>query len=110
MRLTKKITYDWLRLKAGTAGARFEARYRRRRATCSGASGLARVLYVLIGVLVMAAGVVMLVAPGPGWATFFLGLGLLGGEFLIIARFMDRLEVRLRAVWRGLRRMGRRAT
>jgi hypothetical protein len=38
--------------------------------------------------------------PGPGWATVFVGLMILGGEFLPAARFLDWLEVQLRRLWR----------
>ena len=44
--------------------------------------------------------------PGPGWGTFFVGLMILAGELLIVARFLDRAEMilrgparRARAVW-----------
>jgi hypothetical protein len=47
-------------------------------------------------------------APGPGLLTFVIGLGMIGGEFLTIARFLDWSEVRLRklahlvgVVWRS---------
>jgi hypothetical protein len=47
-------------------------------------------------------------APGPGLLTFLIGLALIGGEFLTIARFLDWSEVRLRklahlvgVVWRS---------
>jgi hypothetical protein len=38
--------------------------------------------------------------PGPGWATVFVGLMILGGELLPSARFLDWLEVQLRRLWR----------
>jgi hypothetical protein len=34
--------------------------------------------------------------PGPGWGTFFVGLMILAGELLIVARFLDRAEMILR--------------
>jgi hypothetical protein len=34
--------------------------------------------------------------PGPGWGTFFVGLGILSGEVLYVARLLDRTEVKLR--------------
>ena len=40
--------------------------------------------------------------PGPGWVITFLGLGLIAGEFRPVARFMDRAEVKLRALARWL--------
>ncbi len=34
--------------------------------------------------------------PGPGWGTFFVGLMILAGELLIVARLLDRAEIILR--------------
>ena len=34
--------------------------------------------------------------PGPGWGTFVVGLMILAGELLIVARFLDRSEMILR--------------
>ena len=36
------------------------------------------------------------VLPGPGTLTFFLGLGMIAGEFGPVARLLDRAEVRVR--------------
>lgn len=40
-----------------------------------------QILVGIIGVLVIIAGCFMLVFPGPGWATIFLGLAILASEF-----------------------------
>ena len=45
----------------------------------------------------------MVIAPGPGWLAIFLGLGMLGGELLPVARFLDWVEVRLRKLVRWIR-------
>jgi uncharacterized protein (TIGR02611 family) len=45
--------------------------------------------------------------PGPGWFTVFIGLMILGGELLPAARFLDWLEVRLRKLWRLVRKVWR---
>ena len=42
-------------------------------------------------------------APGFGFGTAFIGLALLASEFLFIARFLDKAEVRLRSLGRELR-------
>jgi len=39
--------------------------------------------------------------PGPGFATVFLGLAILAGELLTLARLIDRVEVGLRRVGGG---------
>ena len=63
-----------------------------------------RLFRIVAGFTLLAAGVVMLLTPGPGWLTIFLGLGLLAAEFIWARRLMDRIKrqgVRVRnAVWR----------
>lgn len=51
-----------------------------------------RVFRVLAGFTLLAAGVVMLVTPGPGWLVIFFGLGLLAAEFVWARRLMERLK------------------
>ena len=34
--------------------------------------------------------------PSPGWGTFLVGLVILAGELFILARFLDRAEMKLR--------------
>ena len=52
--------------------------------------------------MVMVEGLTGVAGPRPGWVLTFLGLGLIAGEFLPVARFMDRGEVKLRAAARWL--------
>lgn len=63
-----------------------------------------RLFRIIAGFTLLAAGVVMLVTPGPGWLTIFLGLGLLAAEFIWARRLMERIKhqgERVRnAVWR----------
>jgi hypothetical protein len=51
-----------------------------------------RVFRMVSGFTLLAAGVVMLVTPGPGWLVIFLGLGLLAAEFVWAKRLMDRMR------------------
>ena len=55
------------------------------------ASGIA----IAIGSLLLAP------LPGPGWGTFFVGLGMVAGEVLQVARLLDRAEVILKEALRG---------
>lgn len=48
----------------------------------------------------MVGGVIAVPAPGPGWLIILLGLGVIAGESLLFARWIDRVEV-------GLRRLAR---
>lgn len=63
-----------------------------------------RLFRIIAGFTLLAAGVVMLVTPGPGWVTIFLGLGLLAAEFIWARRLMEHIKhqgERVRnAVWR----------
>ncbi|HZO83449.1 MAG TPA: PGPGW domain-containing protein [Candidatus Binataceae bacterium] len=51
-----------------------------------------RVAAAVIGFTLIAAGVVMLVTPGPGWLAIFLGLSVLGAEFVWARRLLNRLK------------------
>jgi len=51
-----------------------------------------RVFRIVSGFTLLAAGVLMLVTPGPGWLVIFLGLGLLAAEFVWAKRLMDRIK------------------
>ncbi len=51
-----------------------------------------RVFRMVTGFTLLAAGAVMLVTPGPGWLTIFLGLGLLAAEFMWARRLMARIK------------------
>ncbi len=63
-----------------------------------------RVFLIIAGFTLLAAGVVMLVIPGPGILAILLGLGLLAAEFVWARRLMERIKQeggRVRdAVWR----------
>jgi uncharacterized protein (TIGR02611 family) len=47
-----------------------------------------RVLIAVIGGIVLAAGIVMIPYPGPGWAVVFIGLAILASEFLWARRVL----------------------
>jgi len=51
-----------------------------------------RIFRIVAGFTLLAAGVVMLVTPGPGWVAILLGLGLLAAEFVWARRLMDRIK------------------
>ena len=51
-----------------------------------------RIFRIVAGFTLLAAGVVMLVTPGPGWVAILFGLGLLAAEFVWARRLMDRIK------------------
>ena len=98
---------SWRRFKGSKPGHRFQDRYRRRQQSEHGWRDPSRLFYV-VGELVLAVGSLLLgVLPGPGALTFFLGLGMIAGEFRPVARLLDWAEVwarvfakRVGVVWR----------
>jgi hypothetical protein len=92
--LIGKAERSWRHFINTRPGDRFQVRYYRRQQS---APGRLSMLFNLV-----AGGVLVIFstffgwAPGPGLLTFLLGLALIGGEFLPVARFLDWAEVRLR--------------
>ena len=86
----------WRRFKAGKPGHRFRNRYRRNRRSGQGRFALRKVLVIVGGIVIAVASLLLAPLPGPGWGTFLVGLVILAGELLILARFLDRAEMKLR--------------
>jgi uncharacterized protein (TIGR02611 family) len=63
-----------------------------------------RLVVGLVGVAVIALGIVLLPLPGPGWLVVFLGLGILATEFAWAERLLDYAKDRVRAWTRWLGR------
>jgi uncharacterized protein (TIGR02611 family) len=55
-------------------------------------------LVFIIGWIVVLAGVIMLVTPGPGWAGIFLGFAILATEFTSAAKVRDWLVKNLELI------------
>lgn len=51
-----------------------------------------RIAKIVVGFLLIAAGMAMIALPGPGWLTVAAGLAILAGEFLWARRLLDRLK------------------
>ena len=83
-------------LKRSAPGCRFRDRYRRRQQSGRDRSMLRRTCYVAFGVAIALGSLLLAPLPGPGWGTFFVGLGIVAGEVLRVARLLDRGEVKLR--------------
>jgi hypothetical protein len=97
----KNSMEEWRQfLKQSAPGRRFRDRYHRRQQAGRDRSTLRRVCYVAFGVAVMIGSLALAPLPGPGWGTFFVGLGIVAGEVSDVARLMVRGEVRLREALR----------
>ena len=62
-----------------------------------------RVLYLSLGLLIVAVSAVGGLLPGPGWGTAIIGFALIAGEFLPAARLLDWAELQLRHYWQFVR-------
>ncbi len=80
----------------GAPGRRFSALYRLRRQR---RRRWLRLLGVTSGGLLMLIGILLVPTPGPGLLALLLGAGLIASESLAFARALDRLELRLRALF-----------
>src|SRR5918998_758161 len=97
----------WQQFRRGRPGHRFQDRYRRNQQSSSGRFSLRKILNIVGGSAIVLAGVFLLAAPGPGCLVLFVGLGMISGELLPVARSLDRAEVRLRWLARKARNLWR---
>src|SRR5215470_16645165 len=51
-----------------------------------------RAFRIVSGFTLLLAGTIMIITPGPGWLTIFLGLSLLAAEFVWARRLMNRIK------------------
>ncbi|WP_158642294.1 PGPGW domain-containing protein [Actinomadura sp. WAC 06369] len=63
-----------------------------------------KIAVAVAGTVVIAAGIVMLVIPGPGVVVILAGIGLLGTEFPAAKRVSERCYGYLRTAWAKIRR------
>ncbi|MCF7805290.1 MAG: hypothetical protein K9N46_09845 [Candidatus Marinimicrobia bacterium] len=101
----KHIKDDWKKLRQSEPGHRFQDRYERRHSNGSNWKKFWGPVMIGIGLLVVGFGILLLVIPGPGWVTITLGLALIAGESLILAKILDVLELVIRKLL-GKQRMG----
>ena len=97
---------SWRLFKSSKPGDRFQVRYYYRKQR--GPGRLSRILNIVVGSALVIFSAFFGWAPGPGLVTFVIGLAMVGGEFLAVARLLDWAEVRLRTlahlvekVWRS---------
>jgi hypothetical protein len=94
--VVKGLKQKWHDLIKRRPGRRFEERYEQNRE--QGAGG-ARTIKLAAGTLLIAAGIVLLLIPGPGSLLILVGAALLAEESRVVARMLDRGEVAGRKVW-----------
>src|SRR4028118_920482 len=94
--MLENLREDWRRFKGSKSGFRFRDRCRRRQRRGQSGFDFRKALYIVGGLIIAIISLLLAPFPGPGWGTFFVGLMILAGELLIVARFLDRAETRLR--------------
>lgn len=60
-------------------------------------------LVLILGVTIIVVGIILLPLPGPGWVIIFLGLAVLGTEFVFAQRARDYLIANSKQLWQQLR-------
>lgn len=89
--MTVSVRRQWQHFKAAPCGRRFQTRHRMRRSHSSGVTR--KVLICGLGGLIVLAGVVMIVLPGPGMLAIVIGAVLIAEESLFAARMLDRIDL-----------------
>ena len=104
--MVEQIRRHWREFRESKPGQRFEERYRRRR---QGEQRhiVWRIFLITLGAVIALGSLVLAPLPGPGWITILIGLMILGGELLPVARFLDWLEIQLRKLWRLVQKVWR---
>jgi hypothetical protein len=95
-----RMKQSWRRFRSSKPGNRFQDRYRRRQESEHGWKDPRRLFYVVGGLILAVGSLAFGILPGPGMLTFFLGVGMIAGEFGPVARLLDWAEVRARELGR----------
>ena len=101
----KKGWHRWQLFKEIEPGHRFQTRYNnhRQRRERGETWKYGRIFNVAGGLALIAAGFAFVPTPGPSYIIIVIGLWMLAGESLLLARFFDRIEMRLRELGRWIR-------
>jgi hypothetical protein len=101
----KKGWQHWQLFKEIEPGHHFQTRYNnhRQRRERGETSRYGRIFNLAGGPALVVAGFAFLPTPGPSYIIIALGMWMLAGEFLPLARLFDRLEMRLRRLGRGIK-------
>jgi len=92
----QSLKNNWRELADGSPGKRFQTRYEKNQR--DGRSG-GRTLKPVAATLLIAAGIVLLVVPGPGSVLIVLGTALLAEDSSSVARRLDWAETRIRRLF-----------
>jgi hypothetical protein len=101
----KKAIETWRLFKKIERGHRFQTRYHSHRRRCEQGetSQYGWMVSLIGGPALIAAGFAFLPTPGPSYIIIVIGMWMLAGEFIPLARFFDRLDVRQRKLKRWIK-------
>jgi uncharacterized protein (TIGR02611 family) len=100
--MIKRAKENWQCFKQSKPGHRFQDHHRRCQRAYRSRSYFRGLFGIAWGLLVVVGGIVAVPAPGPGWLIILLGLGVIAGESLLFARWIDRAELGLRRFARSV--------
>jgi len=89
----------WREFKSGRPGHRFQDRYERNHSEDSERSSFRRFLKPVVGSLLLIAGIVFCLIPGPGLPLLALGACLLADVSKSVAVALDRTELAIRSLF-----------
>lgn len=87
---------EWRTFKHDAPGQRFEQHYKRSQHR----SLVSRSITLVIGIVLLVAGLALCFIPGPGTPLIVFGLALVGARWRWLARQLDKAEVALRKKYR----------
>jgi len=101
----KRGWHRWQLFKEIEPGHRFQTRYNnhRQRRERGEAWKYGRIFNLVGGLALIVAGFAFLPTPGPSYIIIVIGSWMLAGEFLPLARFFDRIEMKLRELVRWIK-------
>ena len=97
---TAILKREFWKIKRGRPGHRFKDHHAHQQRSRRGHAQRRGIWRLVLGIASLVVGLILCVIPGPGLPFIFLGGGLLASESLAVARVMDWLELRVRAVAR----------
>lgn len=101
---------SWAALRRSRPGRRFQDSYERSSAYRAKSSLWQKIAVRAAGLLSLLVGVFFVIFPGPGIPFLVLGAAIFARESLQIARVLDWIEVKLRALFRPLHRLWKKSS
>jgi hypothetical protein len=101
-----ELKKSWAAFKKGSPGERFESFHRERKKS----GGTSRFVFTVLGVVLLAGGVVLLFIPGPGFLLIAFGGALLAQQSLWLARLLDKSELISRKIARRAKDLWKKAS